>query len=120
MALGVGFMSEPEKSIYVYVILLLPLFLASLFLGYNIKQKKIVHGLLLAICAFVVFLLMPPHSPMPLIFSNQVSPSSQAIAAQLLYQLALYIVTSLVGTVLGSKISIYLPKALTHHSRGTR
>ena len=101
MSLGVGFMPDPSRTIYGYVILLVPLVPAGFAVGYLARSHSLVLAAALALIALAVFLALAP-GPMPFFLSEQSGP--WVVVAQTTYQAALYLLVSVLAAWAGAKL----------------
>jgi len=103
MALGVGFMAEPGRSIYAQIIVFGPLFPTGLVVGLVARSR--VWALALAVAVALVafsFSLLLAHGPIVYFLRNEASP--WAVVVQGTYQLALYVAVCIFGAWAGSVV----------------
>lgn len=100
-ALGVGFMDEPSRTTYGYVIILVPLLLAGVVVGRMAAAHIFLLATALAIAALTIF-LVSVSGPMPFILADQ--SGGGAVFAQAAYQFAAYLVVSVLGAWIGARL----------------
>ena len=100
-ALGVGFMSEPERTVWGHVVVFAPLLICGYVVGLLSHSRSSFLAALLAVVALAIHTGLA-GAPVPFILRDIEGPL-WVIGAQFAYQALWYIALAVVGAWLGTK-----------------